>query len=429
MSMRLSNAVTAEEWSVQAGHPMTSAQPGPLVATTLQTEEQLLRIGPEWDGLFRQSGSTNPFLRFEWLMTWWKQWGKDATLFVITVRDQKGRLIAVAPLYRAKSGVLDLKANGLYWLASAYSGSDYLTVVVHPGAEEPVARVIVSELLRHRSDWDYIEWDHTLENDPAIRALREALGTAGCHAMVTPRNVCPYAALPRTFEEYLKTRSQNVRYNFKRRLKALQKEGPLALTVLRRPEDIEARFGELVRLHGSRFTSQEKASSFLAADVQTFHRKTLQACSDASIPRLFLLELNGVAIAALYGFSMGSRFLFFQSGMDPQWSRLSVGLVMMGSVIEHVIKDGHTEFDFLRGEEAYKFQWATGIRSTSIIRIFDRRPLSRWIRAHRTVRQQFGNLKAVVKNLTDASKDAPGAAKRDIQTHDQDREKDSLPPS
>ncbi len=418
MGMRESQAVTNDEWPAGAGRTLPTAHAGTVTAELVRSEDQFLRLGPEWDDLFRRSGSANPFLRFEWLVTWWQQWGRRATLSVILVRDRAGRLVAVAPCQIAPSGAADFRANALCWLANTFSGSDYLTVVAEPGWEEPAAQTIASELIRHRSEWDYIEWDHTLENDPVMRALRKALRAAGCREMVMPRNVCPYAELPRTFAAYLKTLSHNVRYNFRRRLKALQKEGPLALAVLRRPEEIEARFADLVRLHGSRFTSQDKTSTFLAPDVQTFHRKTLKACSDASIPRLFLLELRGAPVAALYGFSMGTRFLFFQAGIDPQWSRLSVGLVMMGSVIEQAIKDGHTEFDFLRGEEAYKFQWATGVRTTSLIRFFDDRPLSRWVHAHRRIRRELGRLKAAVMGLGAFRRDAPGAAKRDTHTEE-----------
>lgn len=414
MTVHLSNAIRTEEWST--GRSFAASEIGSLRTEVVQREDQFERLGSEWDELFRRSGSTNPFLRFEWLLAWWRQWGQGSTLWVILVRDRSGRLVATAPCHIARRGTADLKGRALCWLAHTFSGSDYLTVVVEPGWETAAARAIVSEVLGRRSEWDFIEWDHTLEDEPVIRALREGLRAAGCRELTMPRNVCPYAALPRTFEEYLKSLSQNVRYNFKRRLKALQKEGPLTLVALRRPPEIEARFGDLVRLHGARFTSQERASSFLAPDVLTFHRGTLQACTDASIPRLFLLELRGAPIAALYGFSMGTRFLFFQSGMDPEWSRLSVGLVMMGSVIEQVIRDGHTEFDFLRGEEAYKFQWATGVRTTSIIQFFDCRPLSRWVYTRRRVRRQLARLKAAIVAFGTPHTAAPGVAKRDTRT-------------
>ena len=68
---------------------------------------------------------------------------------------------------------------------------------------------------------------------------------------------------------------------------------------------------------------------------------------------MYVIQACGAAVAALYGFSIGKKFLFYQSGMDPAWSRLSVGLGMMGWTIAEAIRNGHKEFDFVRGDEPY----------------------------------------------------------------------------
>ncbi len=43
--------------------------------------------------------------------------------------------------------------------------------------------------------------------------------------------------------------------------------------------------------------------------------------------RLFVLRLDGVPVAALYGFLYQRVFYFYQSGYDPRYSKHSVGLV------------------------------------------------------------------------------------------------------
>lgn len=75
--------------------------------------------------------------------------------------------------------------------------------------------------------------------------------------------------------------------------------------------------------------------------------KVRGACSRqfADIPPAPRLR-RGKVIAALSGFSASKRFAFYECGMGPAWSRLSVGLVMMGCGIEEAIRTGHEEFDF-----------------------------------------------------------------------------------
>jgi CelD/BcsL family acetyltransferase involved in cellulose biosynthesis len=61
--------------------------------------------------------------------------------------------------------------------------------------------------------------------------------------------------------------------------------------------------------------------------------------------------------------------------------RQGVGQVLIGNAIEHTIAAGQATFDFLRGDESYKAQWADRWRENTTLRLFDQRPAStaaRW---------------------------------------------------
>jgi CelD/BcsL family acetyltransferase involved in cellulose biosynthesis len=62
--------------------------------------------------------------------------------------------------------------------------------------------------------------------------------------------------------------------------------------------------------------------------------------------------------------------------MHPAWLSLGVGQLIVGGSIQEAIRAGHAEFDFLRGDEQYKTQWAEQSRWTVTVRLFDRRPAS-----------------------------------------------------
>ena len=97
--------------------------------------------------------------------------------------------------------------------------------------------------------------------------------------------------------------------------------------------------------------------------------------------RLFLLKAGGAAVTALYVFSVGQTFQFYQCGMHPGWVRYGLGQVLIGNAIEQTIAAGHATFDFLRGDESYKTQWADRSHENTTLRFFDRRPASvaaRW---------------------------------------------------
>jgi CelD/BcsL family acetyltransferase involved in cellulose biosynthesis len=117
----------------------------------------------------------------------------------------------------------------------------------------------------------------------------------------------------------------------------------------------------------------------------------------AGLARVFALKAGSHTIAALYGFSAGKTFSFYQSGMDPAWARLSVGLVLVGCSIKEAIRHGHDTFDFLRGDESYKFQWATQSRQPVTVCFFDRRVRSRWVRWQFGILDRLARAKRVVR--------------------------------
>jgi CelD/BcsL family acetyltransferase involved in cellulose biosynthesis len=383
-----------------------------MTVAGVEKEEALRRLGPEWDALADRLSGVTPFLRYKWMATWWKQWGSRHQLRVITVRDGAGRLVAIAPFYISRDPWFKMRARRVGFLADTYTGSDYLGLLVQSGYEQQAARAVTRALIETRREWDYLELDHTLEANPAMRELRAALSESGYRERLVSRSTCPYAALPESFDDYLGSVGHNLRYNFRRRFKALHREGSVGLVVLCNGPDIQARFPELVGLHKLRFASQAKTSSFLLPEVQRFHRDLIGVMGPADGLRLFILEIKGRAVAALYGFSSGTKFLYFQAGMDPQWARLSVGLVLMGCVIEQVIKEGHTEFDFLRGDEAYKYQWATGVRTTHTVRVFDRRAKAQWVRAWAVWHQKARAVKRALVGLGLAHPSIPGEDRR-----------------
>ena len=50
-----------------------------------------------------------------------------------------------------------------------------------------------------------------------------------------------------------------------------------------------------------------------------------------------------------------TRRCIYNSGYDPQYAYLSVGLLSKAACLRHAIEDGRKRLDFLRGNEPYKY--------------------------------------------------------------------------
>ena len=350
----------------------------PVRASWIASAAEFARLGAEWDDLFRRANPENIFLSFGWMSTWWKHFGKGR-LAVIAVRDAAGRLAAVAPFYISRSSA-GLGARRLGFLADQHVGSDYLNVLADPGFEAAAVGEIARILFAHHRHWDYIEL-HDTADSPLRAALTAQLLSRGMRVSETTRRVCRYIPLPPTFERYLSGIGTSLRANYRRRWRALQIEHRAECLAVSDASELERHFPALIALHRMRFAQRAAESAFLAPQVPEFNAETMRILAAQGFVRLFLLKAGGEDVAALYGFSVGRTFQFYQCGMHPGWVRYGPGQVLIGNAIEQSIAAGHTTFDFLRGDESYKAQWANCGRENVTLRFFDQRPASvvaRW---------------------------------------------------
>ena len=88
--------------------------------------------------------------------------------------------------------------------------------------------------------------------------------------------------------------------------------------------------------------------------------------------QLALLTVNGQPAAAYLNFDYHNRIMVYNSGLDPEaHGHLSPGIVLLARLIEYAIGCQREWFDFLRGDEPYKYDM--GGQDTQVYRMEIRR--------------------------------------------------------
>jgi CelD/BcsL family acetyltransferase involved in cellulose biosynthesis len=77
----------------------------------------------------------------------------------------------------------------------------------------------------------------------------------------------------------------------------------------------------------------------------------------AGLARLFTLSIEGRVVGAYYGLQHGGRAYAYLGGFDPDYAFESPGTMLIGHAIAGAAASGATAFDFLRGQEPYKYEW------------------------------------------------------------------------
>lgn len=330
-------------------------------AELLDGETALDRYGDEWRRL--AEARSNAFATPEWFAAWQRHYGASAEVFVAAVFDAGGQLIGIVPLVRGLGGMRMTRIAG-----------GNLADLVHPASAETDEVAVALAVGEHLHDDDSRDGAIVLDNvDGAADWWREMGSAAGLRLSERGRSVGPYAHLTGLdFDDFLRSRSSKFRGRMRRIERRIEREAKLEVREVG-PAEVDAGIETLFELHDRRW--EERGGSSLTAVARAFHRDFARAASARGWLRLWLFEHEGTAVAAFYGWRVGDRFAFYQSGLDPDYSRLSIGLFVHARMVEQAIAEGAEEYDMLLGDERYKARFADSVRDLRTVVLSH--PLSR----------------------------------------------------
>ncbi len=339
-----------------------------LSTTVIDSEQGFAALRGEWDELLQASASDNFFLTWEWLHTWWQHLGEDRRLHIVTVREE-GRLVALAPLaLRPRRWLRLMPFRTLEFLGRGNAGSDYLSMIVRKGWEDSALGVLLNCLAGRGLA---LEFSHVDSRDALIHAAAADLEARGWHGYRSTIEVCPHITLEgHTWDSYLAALGRTHRTNFKRKLKKLQQLYTLRIEEANTDTERRAALDILVNLHLKRRREVGGSDALHRRELLNFHEELTASALRSGRLRLQVMWLDDAPVAAMYGFEYGGVFNFYQSGFDSAYATHSVGLVMAGLAIKSAIERGVRDFDFLHGNENYKYLWASGERELERFQFF-----------------------------------------------------------
>ena len=325
---------------------------------------RLAALRPEWDELFQAGGGGNPFLSWEWQFTFWRTFARRRPLRLLEARDQGGRLVGLLALCaRAALG------SPRRWclLGNGIAGADGLDVLARPGFGAPVREAMAQALAAGLPAWDFLDLEDLPCGSATVAALRSALRPRGVRVSLEPAYVCPGFALRGDFEGHLARFRR--RETYQRRLRWLERQPGFRIEVATTEEEAGPAMEDLLRLHHLRWDAEGGSAGIPRGVVEEFHRELAPLLARRRWLRLYRLFVAGRSVAAIYGLELAGRFYYYQSGMDPSWATRSPGLVLLGKTVQDAYARRLTDYDFLRGTEPHKLDWASDRRETCNLRL------------------------------------------------------------
>ena len=307
--------------------------------------ENLDAVGPAaWQALHAASALRSPFLTWTWQSEWARVFAPNDRLEIRRVTDDAGRVLGLLPLHEAQPGVLRLLGG--------VDVSDYLDLIAEEGRESDVWGALLASRPATRPLWD-------LHSVPAASATVERLPALaaehGVEVTAAVEERCPILELPATWDAYLARLSGKHRHEIHRKMRRLEREAPEARAVsLTSRQAVESRFDEFLTLHRQ---SRVGKARFMDERMESFFRRVAALLADEGGFRLWLLEAPGGPLASFLTLEWDGTVGLYNSGFRPDAAALSPGLVLLTHVVRDAIERGRRRFDFLRGEERYKYEF------------------------------------------------------------------------
>jgi CelD/BcsL family acetyltransferase involved in cellulose biosynthesis len=349
--------MTVTQLSVPAGRqeqPSTAA----LRVAVIDDAAGFAALRSEWRELLASSRADCLFLTWEWLHTWWTHLGQRRRLFIVTVRCGS-KLIALAPLTMHRA-IAPLPMCALEFVGTGSVGSDYLDFIVDATYESVTVEALTAFFA---AEGFSLRLPSVREDSIVASAFKEQLCARGWRWRNIAMQVSPFIDLSQhSWESYVGSLGASHRYNFRRRLRNLEKS--YAVRFERPDSEGECRMAlsHVVNLHLRRWNARGGSDAFHTDSLLAFHRDFSEVARQEGWLRLRVLTLDGQPAGAFYGFRYGDKYSFYQSAFDESFLRQSIGLVTIGLTIKEAIEEGAAEYDMLHGDESYKFLWASEVR-------------------------------------------------------------------
>lgn len=319
--------------------------------------EELASIHPEWVDLLSRCPEPVPFLHPTWQRVWLQEFAASRELLLLTVRDGAA-LLGVAPLLRDDSRLS---------FVGHYSICDYMDFVVAPERPGDVCSALLEALLQE--PWSELELRGLREGSATLAELVPRARDVGLHVDQEREAVAPRVDLPASWEEYQASLNKKDRHELRRKLRRLQAAGELELRVYTEVEDVEAHLPLLLRMM---IESRSDKAAFMSEQMGRFFHRMAPALAREGLVRVYELELDTKPVAAVLCLDHGGRLFMYNSGYDPEYAQLAVGLASKAYCLRDAIECGRRAVDFLRGHEPYKYD--LGGRDRAVYRCIIRRP-------------------------------------------------------
>jgi len=311
-------------------------------------------LSDDWTRLLENTPERSPFLEYAYQKIWWQTKGggewPEASLLIFAAREG-GKLVGLAPLFSTPmpdgtTAVLNV---------GSIEVSDFLDVIVLPEYREAFIEKLPGEIQGlNLPGFNLFSLCNLLDSSSTLPVLQPIAARAGWQLTVEKLQHSPCITLAADWETYLAGIDKKQRHEIRRKMRrAEESEVPVTWYMVSDPAALDSEVDAFIDL----MQNDGDKDAFLKPEMREFLRQVVQFAFDGGFLQLAFLEVGGQKAAAYLSFDYQNRIWVYNSGLNRDFQSMSPGWVLLGHLLQWAIEHGRTEFDFMRGDEEYKYRF------------------------------------------------------------------------
>lgn len=296
----------------------------------------------DWENLEKTS--------FHYLFqSWWYQrlfathFSKSAKIFILGIQQEKQQL-AIGAFEIIDEKIQFLGTKNVSSDASLVQDiTDFGDLLFSPEGKQQAKEIwqLIANYFT-KQHFQALQLNYIRHDSPTYKAL-EKISTQ-CHQQETS----PFIVLPKTWDEYLTELGRKKRHELKRKMHRLMQVDTLFT------KDVLSKevFDTFIKLHK---LSDIQKKKFMTPSMENFFWDMVTEQKTGWETVFYTLSINNLPVAMIMVFENDNQVLLYNSGFDPAYAFYSVGLLVKAFLLKKSIEQGKSIYDFLRGDERYKY--------------------------------------------------------------------------
>lgn len=317
--------------------------------TVYDNDAVFQELDSEWNDLVQRSIANCVFSTIEWQRHWWAAY-QPGDLWVVTARDENERLIGIGSWFieTRQEGERVLRGVGCVEV------TDYVDFIVDQDCTEQVFGCFAEVLAQNADRYDRINFCNLPHTSPTHEQFPPHLKLSGFEVEIQQQEVCPVIDLPEDWEGYLNLLDKKNRHELRRKLRRGGAEGEINWYIVNDSYHLDDQLALFLKLMGE--SAPYKAEFLRDEQNVAFFKQVMPIMYAKGWLQLVFLTIEGEPAATYLNFDYDKRVLVYNSGLSQAHSTASPGILLLAHNIRYAIENGYKVFDFLRGNEEYKYR-------------------------------------------------------------------------